>query len=198
MEEILHQLTGNLSNFLQGFIHPRCRIPSTNIWMSIFFHLSRVSQNLLANIGIGLEKMRHLYTSQGRSLQPPPEANLITPTARLLLRMVPCIFMCQTSVMKETSFGLVVVNNNNFFETLGGYLWRSFHWQLWMEVSLDGFETWQGSHHDRVNSSLTDFRAHCSELYIKDLQNRAILSQMNCCIFFKQGCRSLKVSRQDV
>ena len=64
---------------------------------------------------------------------------------------------------------------------------RSFHWQLWMEVSLDGFETWQGSHHDRVNSSLTDFRAHCSELYIKDLQNRAILSQMNCCIFFKQG-----------
>ncbi len=31
MEEILHQLIGSLSQYLQGFIHPRwCRIPSTN------------------------------------------------------------------------------------------------------------------------------------------------------------------------
>ena len=31
MEEILHQLIGSLSNYLQGFIHPRwCRISSIN------------------------------------------------------------------------------------------------------------------------------------------------------------------------
>ena len=31
MEEILHQLTGSLSHYLQGFIHPRwCRISSIN------------------------------------------------------------------------------------------------------------------------------------------------------------------------
>ena len=31
MEEILHQLIGNLSHYLQGFIHPRwCRISSIN------------------------------------------------------------------------------------------------------------------------------------------------------------------------
>jgi len=31
MEEILHQLIGGVSHYLQGFIHPRCRIsePST-------------------------------------------------------------------------------------------------------------------------------------------------------------------------
>jgi len=31
MEEILHQLIGSLSHYLQGFIHPRwCRISSIN------------------------------------------------------------------------------------------------------------------------------------------------------------------------
>ena len=49
MEEILHQLIGSLSRYLQGFIHPRwCRISSINsmfnissAWISMHFcHLS--------------------------------------------------------------------------------------------------------------------------------------------------------------
>ena len=35
MEEILHQLIGSLSHYLQGFIHPRwCRISSINSSMT--------------------------------------------------------------------------------------------------------------------------------------------------------------------
>ncbi len=49
MEEILHQLIGSLSHYLQGFIHPRwCRISSINSMTKMrgwFF--SRFSRNFL-------------------------------------------------------------------------------------------------------------------------------------------------------
>ena len=39
MEDILHQLIGSFSHYLQGFIHPRwCRISSINSMMPIFGH----------------------------------------------------------------------------------------------------------------------------------------------------------------
>ena len=43
MAEILHQLIGNLSHYLQGFIHPRwCRISSINCITFIYKHHFRV------------------------------------------------------------------------------------------------------------------------------------------------------------
>ena len=43
MEEILHQLIGSLSHYLQGFMHVRwCRISSTNSMFEIFFPQSMV------------------------------------------------------------------------------------------------------------------------------------------------------------
>ena len=42
MEEILHQLIGSLSHYLQGFIHPRwCRISSINSRKMFLFRFGR-------------------------------------------------------------------------------------------------------------------------------------------------------------
>ena len=45
MEEILHQLIGSISHYLQGFIHPRwCRISSINsmiLWLFVFLFLKQ-------------------------------------------------------------------------------------------------------------------------------------------------------------
>ena len=54
MEEILHQLIGSLSHYLQGFIHPRwCRISSINSIAVLRLHFLKVP--LQTNLDVSLE-----------------------------------------------------------------------------------------------------------------------------------------------
>ena len=56
MEEILHQLIGSLSHYLQGFIHPRwCRISSINSMICIFIHTCCLLGHMLFPSHPGIE-----------------------------------------------------------------------------------------------------------------------------------------------
>ena len=63
MDEILHQLIGGLSHYLQGFIHPRwCRISSINssILLYVFFPLRMAPALFLSRFWVALAWVKHL------------------------------------------------------------------------------------------------------------------------------------------